>query len=149
MKSAKFEPPRILMTIEFSLFNNNYWVFSFISSGPLNNDAITTRFCVKQTTTSTEYSRAWPKGNYCIAKKFNCPSGIVSHTPGSPPSSPDKKVSRCCFKVFRPSAFFFLYRNVICHSNSTNEMKYKDLFIDIFIDGIHEFYKVIAPIMDI
>lgn len=127
MKSAKFEPPRILMTIEFSLFNNNYWVFSFISSGPLNNDAITTRFCVKQTTTSTEYSRAWPKGNYCIAKKFNCPSGILSHTPGSPPP----------------------LTNVICPSNSTNEMKYKDLFIDIFIDGIHEFYKVIAPIMDI
>ncbi|XP_034333817.2 uncharacterized protein [Magallana gigas] len=56
--------------------NSNQWSGGIHMTGPLNNDAITTRFCVKQTTTSTEYSRAWPKGNYCIAKKFNCPSGF-------------------------------------------------------------------------
>ncbi|XP_062596049.1 uncharacterized protein LOC134257446 [Saccostrea cucullata] len=56
--------------------NSNQWTAGIHMQGPLNHDAITTRFCVKQTPTVNEYNRKWPTGNYCIAKKGDCPYGF-------------------------------------------------------------------------
>ncbi|XP_078338770.1 uncharacterized protein LOC111101591 isoform X2 [Crassostrea virginica] len=58
--------------------NSNQWTAGIHMQGPMSHGAITTRFCVRQTPETNDYNRAWPRGNYCIAKKGNCPSGFAS-----------------------------------------------------------------------
>ncbi|XP_052089245.1 uncharacterized protein LOC127725986, partial [Mytilus californianus] len=57
--------------------NNNAWSPGIHLDDSVRSDGKPIfHFCIKTMNENTEYKRDWPKGNYCILKKGNCPQGF-------------------------------------------------------------------------
>ena len=52
---------------------NNHWSSPYDLAGTVGRNNMEQRFCIK---TSLKGRRPWPKGEYCILKKGNCPAGL-------------------------------------------------------------------------
>lgn len=54
---------------------NNHWSHSYDLAGNVGKSSMEQRFCMKTRAETSEYNLPWPKGQYCIYKKGNCPQG--------------------------------------------------------------------------
>jgi len=56
--------------------SNNYWSNPYDLAGYIGKDNMQQKFCMKTRTETSKYNLPWPKGQYCIYKKGNCPQGF-------------------------------------------------------------------------
>ena len=54
---------------------NNVWSSPYDLAGDVWKNDMEQKFCIKTQNQTTEFSLAWPKGQYCVFKKGNCPTG--------------------------------------------------------------------------
>ena len=57
-------------------FGHNKWSSPFDLAGPYYKNDMTQKFCVKTKDTASDYNLPWPRGQYCILKKRECPEGL-------------------------------------------------------------------------
>ena len=56
--------------------SNNDWSSPFDLDGPYYKNNMYQNFCLKTEDTASVYNLPWPKGQYCIFKKGECPGGL-------------------------------------------------------------------------
>ena len=56
-------------------WGKNYWSNPYDLAGRVWKNDMEQKFCMKTLAKASEYSLAWPKGQYCILKKGPCPEG--------------------------------------------------------------------------
>ncbi|XP_078384159.1 uncharacterized protein LOC144666638 [Oculina patagonica] len=55
---------------------DNAWSYFYDLAGYKNKDNMEQKFCMRTKKQTTKYDLPWPKGQYCIFKKRNCPKGF-------------------------------------------------------------------------
>ena len=55
---------------------NNEWSSPFDLAGPYYRNNMFQKFCMKTEDTASDYNLPWPRGQYCILKKGECPEGL-------------------------------------------------------------------------
>ena len=55
---------------------NNSWSSPFDLAGPYDRNDMSQAFCMKTKDTASDYNLPWPRGQYCILKKGECPEGL-------------------------------------------------------------------------
>ena len=55
---------------------NNKWSSPFDLAGPYYRRDMTQKFCMKTKDEASDYNLPWPRGQYCILKKGECPEGL-------------------------------------------------------------------------
>ena len=56
--------------------SNNKWSSPFDLAGPYYRNNMFQNFCMKTKDTASVYNLPWPRGQYCINKKGECPEGL-------------------------------------------------------------------------
>jgi len=56
--------------------SNNYWSNPYDLAGHVSKSNMEQKFCMKTRAETSKYNLPWPKGQYCIYKKGNCPQGF-------------------------------------------------------------------------
>ncbi|XP_073250647.1 uncharacterized protein [Porites lutea] len=56
---------------------NNKWSSPFDLAGPYYRRDMTQKFCMKTKDKASDYNLPWPRGQYCILKKGECPEGFT------------------------------------------------------------------------
>ena len=54
---------------------NNYWSNPYDLAGRVAKHDMEQTFCMKTKSKTSKYDLPWPKGQYCIYKKGDCPKG--------------------------------------------------------------------------
>ena len=52
------------------------WSSPFDLAGPYYRNNMRQNFCIKTKDTASDYNLPWPRGQYCILKKGECPEGL-------------------------------------------------------------------------